>query len=112
MAHAIKYVASESYPPVYRGQCKCGWHTPWEHTKQVAEDAGLKHEQEMEQFRARMQRGNPSLRSQRDYYAEQAKDEGYGEKQRRLWQQLADEISHRLNDSTDPFEGQEQLPLG
>lgn len=111
MAHKVKYVQSESYPPVHRGTCKCGWHTPWEMQRQSAEDAGIKHEQEMEQFRARMSSHPPSLRNQRDYYRQQAEDEGYDPEQRRLWQQLADEIDHRLNEATDPMEGQGTLPF-
>lgn len=89
--------------------CNCKWGAPEVcDTAQAAEEVNLRHMAEVEKIRARVRRVEPSLKNTRDYYQGMADAESDPET-KGLWQQLADEIDHRLNDSGPVHEGQTQL---
>lgn len=71
----------------------------------------MTHMAEVEKTRAYIRRSDPSLKQMRDYYQRMAQIETeHGDPDTAaLWQKLADEITHRLNDEGPAHEGQAQL---
>lgn len=57
------------------------------------------HENEVARVKALLARGSGTLKSERDWYLLQAANMENSEGERRLWQQLADEITRRLGDA-------------
>lgn len=90
--------------------CTCGARSPWTDTSSMARDwFDIVHVFEVEQLRASLGTRTPSLSSQRDYYQKMADDPRHSEGDRRLWHQLADELSLRVNNGVPPQ--LEELPL-
>lgn len=84
----------------------CGWQHPGRTTKRDEAEAWLRvHERELRKVRAGLEPKNPSMKSQRDYFEEMAQRDDQSAEQRRLWQQLADELTKRLGDRRSPVGG-------
>ena len=111
MTHRIQwYIDTESKPPVHSAICRCGWRSVHSVNKpEVVEDID-DHHREVARLRSKISGREPSLATTRDYYREQAADtRRYTPEQRRLWQQLADELDHRLGHATPADEEQGRL---
>lgn len=94
MNHKPKYLRIED-PEGWRIRCSCGRLTTTHLTRQQAEDDHLVHMREIEKTRARLA-GPPTLKATHLYYSEQAVNSDLSAEEREQWQQLADEIEHRL----------------
>lgn len=105
--HIFTYFeVSNMTPTRHYARCTCGHVTDRHVQKQVVEDETMKHLEYIERVKAHLGTRNPSLKSQRDYYRDQA--ENGTPELRRLWKQLADELSDRLGDNAPKWE---QPPL-
>ena len=91
----------------------CGWTVPsFDLTsQQAAEDEMNRHVQNALRARAALQRSNPSLKSQRDYYLEQTRNPYISDADRSLWKTLADELTHRIGPEGSPSEREVALPF-
>lgn len=79
----------------FSSRCSCGHYTGFKETRQEREDAEIKHHDNVERIRAHLSTRDPSLVQQRDYYRLMSVEDPE-ESNRRLWQQLADELDRRL----------------
>lgn len=89
----------------WMGYCTCRQRSNWFEEKYKAEDWCREHLEGIARVRAYLA-GTPSLKSQRDYFNEMAEDPNTSEADRLLWQQLANEITHRLGETpaeTEPL---------
>jgi len=110
MEHRITYIELGPFEHAVRCSCR-KWAPPQVayRTAQMAEDEGIKHLRMVERARYHLRQARqPSLTAIRDYYVERAGDPETPPEVRGLWQRLADEISHRLNDGV-PTEEQGSL---
>ena len=60
------------------------------------------HRQEIERIRAQLGTRTPSLKSQRDWFLQQANNEENPHEDRALWRQMADELERFLKDRARP----------
>jgi hypothetical protein len=107
--HKISHHRSEREPVQFQARCSCrknsGWHEhPWQ-----AEDWERAHLAEVARIRSHLEGRNPSLESQRAYYLAKATEPGVSDSYRAMWQQLADEVGHRLGDVEDHYS--DDVPL-
>lgn len=93
-------------PPRWRVWCRCGWQVQSLNSMDEADKAIRGHHREVDRLRARLSTTPPSLKAERDWAREQSENEDLEPSDRALWKQLADEMTRRLNDTTDPSEGQ------
>lgn len=92
------------------GSCTCNWRAPDVcSTSQEAEESNLRHLRDVERVRANSRSTQPSLREMRDYYLSKAAEQNGDTATADLWQRLADEITHRLNDGGPVNDGQSAL---
>jgi len=99
----------------YGGECLadlCGWRPLRKETRHEIEDEFRKHIAEVQRARAALGRRNPSLKSERDWYRDQANNHTLPVREREMWKQLADELDHRLNDTEHTSTEQMTLPFG
>lgn len=108
--HRVTIVQSAQPPTRYYGKCACGGRSAgWTADKQEVQDWEIKHHAYVQRVRSHLGTSTPSLKQQRDYFEEQAIDNRYSHEEKRLWSQLADELTARLGDrNADPGE---QPPL-
>lgn len=98
MAHKFKREQAKDGGTFSR--CTCGQYvSPKAHMWQV-EDAENLHLENVQRAMAALSRREPTLKNQRDYYLQMAVAEEVSEADRRMWQQLADEISRRIGDGS------------
>lgn len=91
----------------YRAICTCRTSSAFSANRQEIEDWVLRHQRLAEQAMTHLRSKNPSIKDQYTYYSERAVDPQETPENRRLWQQLADELRYRVPvTSTD-----EALPL-
>jgi hypothetical protein len=69
-----------------------------------------KHDQLQGQVRRVKQRGPTQLEKDHAYYSERAADTTVPAKERKLWEQLRDEVGHRLGKDAPPSK-QEEVPF-
>lgn len=93
----------------YQATCNCRSGSKIVKHKWEAEDWIVKHVALVEQARAHLGPKSVSLARQRDYYREQQDNEDLPLAERIVWRQLADELSHRLNDASATDDTQAQL---
>ena len=60
------------------------------------------HHQEIERIRAQLGSRTPSLKSQREWFLQQADNEDNSSEDRALWKQMADELEHFLRNRAAP----------
>lgn len=84
----------------WQGSCTCRWISE-AGTRQEVEDFILKHHEMVQRARAALGTRTPSLKSQRDFYAQQADDPNNSREERELWRLLARGLTARLNDAQD-----------
>lgn len=108
MAHELKVKGFGSEG--YKATCSCGWVAPEPRGKyQEAEDDEAIHRRELDALRARIRKTEPDMKQQRDWYEEQSRRKDIPLAQRREWERLANELTARLGDRTDPTAGIEPL---
>lgn len=105
--HQVKYTQTKD-GTAHFGRCRCGATSGQRSTTQDVQDWAFAHDQYIARVRAGLGTKTPSLKSQRNYYREQADDTSNTEKDRSQWKRLADELDKRLNDG-EPT--QEDVPL-
>jgi hypothetical protein len=88
----------------FYAKCTCRLRSGVVEVRQQAEDWALHHAEQVERARTSLGTKTPSLKHQRDYYADMAAATSNA-MDKRLWQQLADELTHRLNDGEAPNAG-------
>jgi hypothetical protein len=103
----MQYLVTEK-TRLHYAHCRCGWRSDRLPTQQQVVDEVMDHQKKIEKLRASLG-GQPTLKSQRDWFQSQADDPHVPAKDRRLWQQLADEITHRLNDTVPADQDQSRL---
>lgn len=96
-------------PSRYRGVCNCRQVGKWSPLRGDAEDWIYHHMQVVERARSGLRNRTPRLTDQRDYYREMADNPEVPANERELWDQLAKEIDHRLNDHGAPNAGEAGL---
>lgn len=93
-------------------RCKCGETTGYKDTLQQVEDAEMAHLRHIARVRATLGGGRtPSLADQRDYFEKMAEDHHQTDEQRRLWRQLADEMTKRVGDRNENPRHAVETPL-
>lgn len=91
--HKIAYVEDKGR---HHGRCSCRFQTKVFLHKWQAEDEVREHLALVDRVRAYLETKNPTVKSQHDYYRERADDPDETPENRRLWQQLADELEPRV----------------
>ena len=81
----------------WAARCSCHWAPLSDQHRWQAEDRIAQHLDQVQRVRIH-QSTSPSLKQQRDYYLRMADSRDTTPSDRRLWLQLADELSHRLGD--------------
>jgi hypothetical protein len=82
----------------FQARCSCNSVSNIVAQRWEAEDWGIAHRVMVERVKSALGTRSPSLKQQRDYFQSQADDTDQTREHRDLWQQLADEISQRLNE--------------
>jgi hypothetical protein len=85
----------------WQARCSCKQRSPVG-DRGDAETWDYMHHQEIERIRAQLGGRTPSLKSQREWFLQQADNEDNPSEDRALWRQLADELEHFLVDRTRP----------
>ena len=100
--HTIQ--VDEANPSDWIARCRCGWVPPMKRylTRDMVLDEVRKHERQVERVRIAQRRGGGTLKGDYQHAAAMAANENVSEDDRRLWQQLADELGKRLG--TEPTE--------
>lgn len=81
------------------GQCSCRARSKIEKSHWDAQKWTFAHASEIARIRTHLSGRAPSMKDQRDYYASKAQDDAIPAAQRRLWAQLADELTRRLGEN-------------
>lgn len=98
MSHTTVIVPSAN---LFQAKCSCKAHSPFG-SRGDAVEWEWRHHREVEKARAGLRR-TPTLRQQRDWFWEKATDLTISEHERSIWQGLADELDHRVDENTpDP----------
>ena len=108
MAHRVRHLYIENDVKPFTARCRCGWSAVHSMKRQQVEDQIIAHHDNVERLRAAL-RGQPSLSSTRDYYLMMSTNPEQDPDQQALWRRLADEITHRLNDTDTGSEQQAGL---
>lgn len=108
--HRVKYVPVGTGPgQMWVARCTCRWSSTQRLSQFDVEDEVLVHDANVQRARAGRVFGRmPSLGDQRDYYQTRADNTEETPENRVLWQQLADELTHRLGDHS-PWAASEPL---
>jgi len=108
MGHKTTVEELEGWPKTYVARCSCRFIGKQTQHKWEAEDEQRQHDEKVQRVLALLRPRNHTaslVRSERDYYLERAADPDESEANRRLWQQLADELTPRIASKTVDQDG-------
>lgn len=92
--HTFKYI--EDGATKHYARCSCRFQTKSHQHRWQVEDEVREHLTLIERVKSYLGTKNPTLKSQRDYYLERAEDPDETPANRRLWLQLAEELTPRV----------------
>lgn len=111
MSHQIKYTrGAVKHEEFHHGRCRCGQTSGALDTLQMVQDWARKHLADMERIRL-MQRGHGTDAGDLHYFQTMAANPEVGERDRELWQQLADQLDRRLHGRDTRYTGDVPLEL-
>ena len=100
-----------SFPPKYQSRCRCGFVTKQHRHEWQVSDEKRAHLAFIERVKTYLNKRDPSVKNQYDYYSERANDPEETPANRALWQQLADELRPRVPDKSKNGEQETLFPM-